>query len=140
VNPIQVGSLIREGDRIASIIPEGQMRAVAEFTAPALGRLQPGQRARVRLDGFPWTQYGHVDASVTTVATETRDQRVRVELAVRRAADSQIPFQHGMPGKAEIEVERVAPIALLLRSLGRTISGPPVAAASTATPTEAPRR
>jgi membrane fusion protein (multidrug efflux system) len=140
VNPIQVGALIREGERIASIIPAGQMRAVAEFAAPALGRLQPGQRARLRLDGFPWTQYGQVDAAVTRVATETRDQRVRVELEVRRPAGSQIPLQHGMPGKAEVEVERVAPLVLLLRSLGRTISAQPVAASSAAPSAEAPHQ
>jgi multidrug resistance efflux pump len=140
VNPIQVGSIIREGERIASIIPSGQMRAVAEFAAPALGRLNTGQRARLRLEGFPWTQYGHVDATVTSVATETRDQRVRVELAVRRAADSQIPLQHGMPGKVEVEVERVAPFALVLRSLGKTLSGQPVAASTALPSAEAAQR
>jgi hypothetical protein len=67
---------------------------------------------------------------VTRVASETREQRVRVELAVQHGAASPIPLRHGMPGIAEIEVERVAPLALLVRSLGRTVSGEPVAAAS----------
>lgn len=123
VNPVQIGAVIREGDRLASIIPQGQVRAVAEFGAPALGRLRRGQIARLRLDGFPWTQYGYVDAEVTSVASETREQRVRVELAVRRPASSAIPMQHGMPGAVEVEVERVAPIALLIRALGHGLSG-----------------
>jgi len=129
---IQIGAVVREGDRLASIIPQGEVRAVAEFSAPSLGRVKPGQPARLRLEGFPWTQYGYVDATVTSVASETRDQRVRVELAIRPSATSRIPLQHGMPGAVEIEVERVAPLALLARSLGQTLSGKVAAAASPA--------
>ena len=129
---IQIGAVVREGDRLASIIPQGEVRAVAEFSAPSLGRVKLGQPARLRLEGFPWTQYGYVDATVTSVASETRDQRVRVELAIRPSATSRIPLQHGMPGAVEIEVERVAPLALLTRSLGQTLSGNVAAAASPA--------
>ncbi len=57
VYPVQVGAVVREGERLASIVPEGHVRAVAEFNAQALGRLRSGQRARLRLEGFPWTQY-----------------------------------------------------------------------------------
>jgi multidrug resistance efflux pump len=133
VNAVQIGAIVREGELIAAIVPDGNVRAVADFAAPALGRLRPGQRARLRLDGFAWTQYGHVEGTVRRVASETREQRVRVELTVNRTAGSQIPLRHGMPGIAEIEIERVAPLALLVRSLGRTISGEPVTA-STARP------
>jgi membrane fusion protein (multidrug efflux system) len=137
VNVLQIGAIVREGEVIASIVPDGNVRAVAEFPAPALGRLRPGQRARFRLDGFPWTQYGHIDSTVTRVASETREQRVRVELTVQRAAASQLPLRHGMPGVAEIEVERVAPLALLIRSLGHTLSGEGNSG-STTRPTETP--
>jgi membrane fusion protein (multidrug efflux system) len=125
VNPIQIGAVIRDGDRLASIIPQGQVRVVAEFAPPALGRLRQGQHARLRLDGFPWTQYGYVDAVVSSVATETRERRVRVELAVNAEsnAGSRVPLQHGMPGVVEVEVERVAPLELLVRSLGHQLSG-----------------
>jgi len=122
VNPVQVGAVVAEGVRLASIIPNGQVRAVAEFAPPAVGRLRTGQRARVRLDGFPWTQYGHLDGTVARVATETREQRIRVELLVRQPPGSAIPIQHGVPGVVEVEVERVPPVALLLRSLGYAVS------------------
>jgi multidrug resistance efflux pump len=134
VIPIQVGAVIREGDRVASIVPDGHVRAVAEFAAPALGRLRPGQPARVRLDGFPWMQYGYVAAAVRSVASETRSQTVRVEFDVRRDAGSSIPLEHGMPGAVEVEVERVPPLTLILRALGHAISGvAPVAEPGVAT-------
>lgn len=102
--------------------------AVAEFGAPSLGRLQPGQRGRLRLDGFSWAQYGYIDATVTSV--ESRDQMVHVKLAVRPAADSQIPLLQGMPGVVEVEVERVAPLTLLVRSLGHRLSDQTAAVAT----------
>jgi multidrug resistance efflux pump len=119
IMPLQVGAVIREGDRLASIVPERQVvMAVAEFPPPALGRVRAGQSARLRLDGFPWTQYGHLPATVHSVASETREGRVRVELTVHHVPSSPIPLEHGLPGTVEIEVERVAPVALLIRTLG----------------------
>jgi membrane fusion protein (multidrug efflux system) len=133
--PLEVGAVVREGDRVASIVPAGQgVKAVAEFLPPAFGRVRAGQRARLRFDGFPWMQYGHVAATVDTVASETRDGRVRVELTVHPAPSSSIPLEHGLPATAEIEIERVAPVALLIRTLGRSMEtaaapvGPPAAA------------
>jgi hypothetical protein len=68
-------------------------------------------------------RYGYVESTVTSVASETREQRVRVELAVQPSVAQTIPLQHGMPGVVEVEVERVAPVVLLIRSLGYTLSG-----------------
>jgi hypothetical protein len=73
---------------------------------------------------------------VKNVASETREQRVRVELAVLPTRESTIPLQHGMPGVAEVEVERVAPLALLVRSLGHALSGQDLAASETRSPNE----
>ncbi len=134
VNPIQIGAVIRDGERLASIIPQGQVRVVAEFAPSALGRLRQGQYARLRLDGFPWTQYGYVDATLSSVASETREQRVRVELSVAAdpSSNARVALQHGMPGVVEVEVERVAPLELLVRSLGHQLSGRTTASATNA--------
>jgi membrane fusion protein (multidrug efflux system) len=118
VAPLQVGAVIREGDRLASVVQQGQIKVVAEFLPPALGRVRAGQPARLRLDGFPWTQYGHIPATVQSVASETREGRVRVELAVHQSPASHVPLEHGLPGAVEVELERVAPVTLLIRTLG----------------------
>jgi multidrug resistance efflux pump len=122
VAPVQVGAMINEGERLASIVPAGPVRIVAEFLPSALGRLRAGQSARLRLDGFPWTQYGHIAATVQSVASETREGRLRVELVLRQSQSSTVPLEHGLPGAVEIEVERVAPMALLLRTVGGSLT------------------
>ena len=118
---LQVGSVVKAGDRIATIIPPGELRAIGDYEPlEAVGRIRPGQRARIRLDGFPWTQFGSLGANVLKVGDEPRDGRIRVELVVHPETMASIPLQHGMPGFVEIEVDRVSPLTLLLRSVGRT--------------------
>lgn len=111
----------------ASLI--GESTAVADFPPAALGRLRPGQPARLRLDSFPWTQYGTVPATVAGVAPEIRDGRLQVELTLQPLATSRIPLQPGLTGSAEVEVERVSPAVLVLRAAGQRIAAPEPAGA-----------
>ncbi len=127
IGDLHAGTVVAEGARLGSVIPQGDLRVVAEFPARALGRVRPGQSARVRLDGFAWAEYGSLGASVARVAGEVRDGKVRVELALGPDAAPRIPREHGLPGSVEIEIERVSPAALVLRrvtgQLGPTASG-----------------
>ena len=120
---LQAGSFLEAGDRIGAVLASGRLMVVASFPATgALGRVRPGQPARLRLAAFPWMQFGTVPAVVSNVATEVRDGGVRVELEVLPEAPSSIMLQHGLPGTVEVEVERVTPATLALRSLGRRLS------------------
>ena len=122
---LRSGAVVNEGDRICAILPPGRLRAIAEFAPPAaFGRIRPGQPARLRLEGFPWAQYGSIGATVSTVASEIRDGRVRVELSLARSPAFPVPLQHGLPGAVEVEVERVSPAALTLRTAGQMITRP----------------
>jgi Cation efflux system protein CusB domain 1 len=101
------------------------LKIMTDFLPPAaLGRIQPGQPARLRLEGFPWTQYGAVSAMVASMASEVRDGWVRVELAVRPDAASSVPLQHGLPGTVEVEVAHVSPAMLVLCTAGLLFTGP----------------
>jgi membrane fusion protein (multidrug efflux system) len=120
---LKPGAFLRGGMRLGAILPDGNLRVVAEYSpAAALGRIRPGQPARLRLQGFPWMQYGSIPASVTRVAGEVRDGQVRVELEVHPRPDSAIPLQHGLPGTVEVEVEQVSPARLTMRLGGQLAS------------------
>ncbi len=125
VAELRIGAFVAEGQRLGAIIPAGRLRVVAEFEpSSALGRIRPGQQARLRLIGFPWTEYGSIATTVDNVASEVRAGTVRVELTMQPDAASTVPFQHGMPGAVEIEVERLSPAALVLRVGGRLLTRP----------------
>jgi membrane fusion protein (multidrug efflux system) len=112
------GTVVRAGETLGALVPAGALRVVAFFPVTALGRVRAGQTARVRLDGFPWTEYGRLRGRVAHVSAEPRDGRFRVELALERPRDTAIPLAHGLPGQVEVEVERISPATLVLRAAG----------------------
>jgi multidrug resistance efflux pump len=117
VAALRPGSFVREGDRLAAIIPDGRLRVVANFEpSEAIGRVKVGQKAWLRLDGFPSAEYGPIVANVVGVGNEVRDGRVRVELALQ--PNTRIPLQHGLPGTLEVEVDHMSPASFLMRQAG----------------------
>jgi membrane fusion protein (multidrug efflux system) len=125
VAELQSGSFVESGERLAAIVPEDGVKLVAYFTPQqALGRIRAGQQAHLRLAGFPWSRYGSVDAVASRVGSEVRDGRVRVEFDLQPDEESAIPMQHGLPGNVEVEVDRVSPAVLLLRTVGMRIRSP----------------
>jgi membrane fusion protein (multidrug efflux system) len=121
---LEAGAFVEEGGLIASIVPVGNMKVVAEF-APArvLGRMVPGQSARMRLDAFPWAQFGTLALEVERVASEVRNGRIRVEFAPRGINDARL-LQHGLPGTVEVAIERTSPALLALRAAGQLVTRP----------------
>lgn len=119
----RVGSVVRPADRLGAIVPTGEPRGVALFPAAAVGRIRPGQVARLRLDGFPWAQYGTLPARVTDVGNEPTSGLIRVEFALAPDPDSAIVVEHGLPGSVEVEVEHVSPAVLVLRAAGQFVTG-----------------
>jgi membrane fusion protein (multidrug efflux system) len=118
VTPLTIGAVVKPGDRIGTIVPDGALKVVGQFEpSVALGRVRAGQPARVRLEGFPWTQYGAAEARVALVSGEVHDGRLRVELDLTKTSDA-IPLQHGLPAEVDVEVERISPLSMVLRAAG----------------------
>jgi membrane fusion protein (multidrug efflux system) len=119
---LRLMSTVQEGEALGTILASGDIQVVADFAASsALGRIEPGQTAEVRLEAFPWTQYGALAATVDRVAGEPRGGRLRVELQLGPEGDARVRLRHGLTGTVEVEVERVSPAGLLLRTLGKAL-------------------
>jgi multidrug resistance efflux pump len=123
---LDVGAFVDEGGVVASVVPSGDMRVVADFEpARVLGRVLPGQFAQMRLDGFPWAQFGTLHLRVERVASEIRDGRIRVELRPESRSNNPhdaLLLQHGLPGAVEIEIEQTSPLTLALRAAGQKVT------------------
>ena len=121
---LYAGAYVAEGQRLLSVVPHGELMIVGDFNpGSAMGRVRPGQRSTMRLEGFPWAQFGSIDAVVTRVATEIRDGTVRVEFTPALVGNPAAIMQHGVPGVIEVAVERTAPALLVLRAAGLLLSG-----------------
>ncbi len=120
VASIPIKAMVSPGDTLATLVPSGRLQVVAQlYPTTALGRIHRGQPAQVRLLGFPWVEYGALKATVSTVAGEVRNGRLRVDLELDPQQECSVTLQHGMPGLVQIEVERVTPATLVLRVAGK---------------------
>jgi hemolysin D len=124
---LAAGDFIADGQRLGTILAiDAEVRVRARFPKEMVGLIQPGQPARLKLDGYPWTIYGTVPAGVTRVGTEPGlvatpeaiPGTVRVELDIQTPADPRIQLRHGLTATVEVEVARVSPVALLMRAIG----------------------
>jgi multidrug resistance efflux pump len=127
----QVGDVVQSAEALATIIPPDDVRVVASFEPDAaIGRILPGQAARVRLDGFSWVEYGTLSASVTHVASEPQDGLVRVELAVVGQLP-RVALQHGLQASVDVRLEQATPWAIVQRSIGSWVLPPSAARSET---------
>lgn len=131
---LAAGDFIADGQRLGTILAtDAEVRVRARFPKEMVGIIEPGQTAQLKLDGYPWTIYGTVPATVTRVGTEPGINAtpeaipgtVRVELDIRPPADPRIQLRHGLTATVEVEVARVSPVALLMRALGEWHVGDP---------------
>lgn len=128
VSTLPVGTMVSAGQQIAAVVPPGELKVVGQFKASeAVGRLKPGQKARVRLDAFPWTQYGSISGQVYRIASEPREGLVRVEVVLDEASSRRIPYEHGLNGSIEVAVEQATPFTLMLRAVGKAAGSAPSA-------------
>ncbi len=116
---VRVGQVLPQGGHIATVVASGDLRVVASFPPTAFGRVRPGQAARIRLDAFPWAEYGTLVATVSHVARELHEGEARVELTVDAASATRIPLQHGLPGRVDVTVDEATPATLVLRAAGK---------------------
>lgn len=120
---LQYGKFVAIGEKLGSVVPDNEIKIVADFPpASVLGRIHAGQKAEMRLDGFPWAQFGGIPAVVSRTGSEIRDNLVRVEFTPQASPGSAIILQHGLPGVIEVGIEQISPAILVLRKAGQSFA------------------
>ncbi len=112
IAPVSHGSAVREAEPLITLVPlhEG-MEAVVEIPASQIGRVRPGQAARLKLSAFPFQQYGILDGTVVYISRDTfksdkNDKQpwyqARISLDKEQAAEKHVFLLPGMEVQAEI--------------------------------------
>lgn len=66
------GSLMREGDTIATLVP-ANVALIAEVSllSADIGRLRPGDPATIKIDSFPWRRFGALPGRLRAVSRQS---------------------------------------------------------------------
>jgi hemolysin D len=112
LNLRNIGEVVQPGQAIAEITPQHRsLVLVAALPNHEAGFVKPGMPVQVKLDAYPFQDYGVVSAKVMTISPDTKpDQQwgpvYRVEVQLDRdhiTKDHQpIPFKAGQTATAEI--------------------------------------
>jgi len=120
VSPVRPGSVLMAGDLVAVVIPTGDLKVSARFSAGSgLGKIEVGQRASLRLQAIPWMRFGQIEVEVLRVGRETLDGLLKVECRFLSNDHQGLVLQHGMQGVLMVEVDRMSPFELVLTLAGR---------------------
>ncbi len=114
IAPVAPGSAVREAEPLITLVPlhEG-MEAEVEVSAMYIGRVKAGQSARLKLNAFPFQQYGTLDGTVVYISRDTLNSErkdvppwymARISITKGQADEKRIFLLPGMEIQAEILV------------------------------------
>ena len=99
------GQYVNAGETMFVIVPDGKSEFVGKALLPmqGSGKVRTGQRAVIRLAGFPEQEYGRMEGKVVSLSPVPDEEgNYVVEIHLTRMSDKQPPLLKVMDGTAEI--------------------------------------
>ena len=127
INNFSVGEIIEAGTILAELVPsETEYIVEAKLLPKDSGKLVQGQKARLSLDSYDFTDYGHIDTLVYEIAKNTTIQtngeefyKILLEFENYNFSKSGQPvfLLPGMPGQIEIISSKNTVIDYILKPI-----------------------
>ena len=116
--------VIAPGERILSIVPQQGLYAEVFVPNKDIGFVKTGQKAKVRVDAFPFSRYGELDGEVSQIAADALPPddklgfyRFPVKLRLNRSflesKETTIPLQAGMAITSNLKLREKRVISLI---------------------------
>lgn len=73
---------VKQGDEIFSIIPKSQTEIIGKvlLSTQRAGKLKIGQKAIIKLDNFPYTEFGVIEGTVKHISSIPKQNQYAVEI------------------------------------------------------------
>ena len=112
------------GERILTLVPMGGLVGQIYVPNKDIGFIKRGQKAKVRVDAFPFQRYGDLEASVEQVAADALppDQtsnvyrfpvRLRLNRSYLEVQGKKVPLQNGMAITVNLKLREKPVISLV---------------------------
>ncbi|MCX6256495.1 MAG: HlyD family efflux transporter periplasmic adaptor subunit [Bacteroidia bacterium] len=119
---------VNTGDKVMTIVPDKPCRIIgkAELPIRGAGKVKIGQSVNIKLDNYPYNEFGMIKATVSSISLTPEDSSYSVELALPDGLKTNynkiLPFSQKLQGTAEIITENVSllerifnPLKLILK-------------------------
>ncbi len=104
---------VREGEEILTIVPvkeAGKLACRAILPTTGIGKVTPGLVARLRLDAFPYQQFGSLEGRVGNIALAPVEAGYEIEILLGDSLKTNfgkvIPFRQELQGTLRIVAEK----------------------------------
>ncbi len=107
----QANKFVKTGDELMAVIPSAQTGILGQAAIPLIGsgKVKAGQRVVIKLDSYPYEEFGYIDGVVLEKATLPKDGsyivKVNMPNGLKTSHGNMINFQQEMRGTAEIITE-----------------------------------
>jgi len=62
--------VVRNAEPLLKIVPKGELGGEVNIDNQDIGFIQPGQHVKVRVDSFPYTEYGEIDGTISRIGAD----------------------------------------------------------------------
>ncbi len=109
-----VNQAIKAGDEVLSIVPAQKQEVIGKLILPLQnsGKLKPGQTVNIKLNNYPYQEYGMLKGFVKNISVIPQKQNYAVEVALpdqlTTTYKKQLDYKEEMQGSAEIVTEELS--------------------------------
>ena len=122
------------GQKLMEIIPNNAAKAQVFVSNRDIGFIRLGQKTSVRIDAYPFTKFGDVDGSVTSIGADVLEPdetnsfyrfpvTINLESPVLKSQGLELPLKPGMSVQANLKLRDKRLISLLTDMFSKNIEG-----------------
>jgi len=114
---------VKSGDRLFTINPEKRGKVFAKLTLPfeGAGKVKPGQRVNIKLDGYPYMEFGMVEGVVQSVSSGSLQNSYPALISLQNGATTTygktLDLERDLTGSAEVTTEDITLLQRLFSPL-----------------------
>lgn len=102
---------IKEGEDVLSIVPAEKQEVIAKLILPVQnsGKLKMGQFVNIKLENYPYQEYGMLEGSVKSISLMPKNQNYAIEVSLSNSLTTsyhkKLEYKQEMQGSADIITE-----------------------------------
>ncbi|MDR1056007.1 MAG: HlyD family secretion protein, partial [Prevotellaceae bacterium] len=114
---------INAGDRVFGIVSEnrGDIIGKLQLASEGAGKVKTGQRVHIKVDGYPYMEYGMLEAKVQSISLVPDEKLYSVQLSLPKGMTTfygkTIDFTGELSGTAEIATDEMSLFQRLMSPL-----------------------